>query len=118
VEKGALVMAIEDYFDTQFSALKASGAGDGMGGQETSYTVDFTFYGVTDLIQGYRSTVAAQFKEKATHILMCPISTALKPKHLIDDGVSRWRVLNVDNPMSRDHHLEAILEYIGASPEE
>ncbi len=111
-------MAVEDYFDTQFKALKAAGEGDGMGGTDLSHTVEFSFYGVTDLIQGHRSPVASQYKEKATHVLMCPIGTALKPKHLIDDGVSRWRVLNVDNPMSRDHHLEAILEYIGASPEE
>jgi len=111
-------MAIEDYFDTEFKALKGTGEGDGMGGKTSAYTTDFTLYGLTDLLQGSRAVVAAQYKEKATHILMCPIGTALTSKHLIDDGVSRWRVLNVDNPVSRDSHIEAILEYIGTSPEE
>jgi len=111
-------MAVEDYFNTQFSALKADGTGDGMGGQTTGHAVDFTFYGVTDLIQGFRSTVAAQYKEKATHVLMCPIGTAITTKHLIDDGTSCWRVLYVDDPMSRGHHTEAILEYMGVSKQE
>mgnify|MGYP001111560265 CR=1 FL=1 len=113
-----MVMAIEDYFDTEFKALKAAGEGDGMGGKTSAYTTDFTLYGVTDLLQGSRASVAAQYKEKATHILMCTIGTAITTKHLIDDGTSCWRVLNVDNPISRDHHTEAILEYMGVSKQE
>jgi len=109
-------MAIEDYFNTQFSALKAGGSSDGMGGRTSSSSVDLSFYGVVDLIEGYKSMSAAQYTEKATHVLLCPIGTALNTKHLISDGISLWRILHIDNPVSRAHHLEVILEYIGVSP--
>jgi len=113
--KGEMVMAIEDYFNTQFSASTITSVPDGMGGQTEGVTIEFTFYGVADLISGSKNMVAAQFAEKATHILLCPIGTALKTKHLIADGVSKWRILNIDNPISRGHHLEVILEYIGVA---
>lgn len=108
-------MAVEDYFDTQFSAKKITKVDDGMGGQIETPVLDFTFYGTTDLLSGSKNMVAAQYAEKATHILLCPIDTALNTKHLIDDGVSKWRILNIDNPVSRGHHLEVILEYTGAA---
>jgi len=108
-------MAIEDYFETQFSALKIENIPDGMGGQTEGEVVDFTFYGTTDLLSGSKNMVAAQYAEKATHILLCPIGTAINKKHLIDDGVSKWRVIWPDDPVRKGHHLEVILEYIGVS---
>jgi len=108
-------MAIEDYFDTQFSALKIESVDDGMGGQTDTEVLDFTFYGIADLLSGSKNMVAAQYVEKATHILLCPIGTNLKTNQLISDGTSKWRILNIDNPVSRGHHLEVILEYIGVS---
>ena len=75
----------------------------------------FTFNGAIDLISGSKNMVAAQYAERATHILLCPIGIALESKHLIDDGISKWRILNIDDPVRRGHHLEVILEYIGVS---
>lgn len=108
-------MAIEDYFNTEFKALISDGSNDGMGGKKTALSVDFAFMGIVDLIQGYRMMTAGQYAEKATHILLCPIGTAVNIKHVIDDGISQWRILNIDNPTSRGHHLEVLLEYIGLS---
>jgi len=108
-------MAVEDYFNTQFSAFKITKVGDGMGGQTDTEVLDFTFYGIADLLSGSKNMVAAQYAEKATHILLCPIGTNLNTKHLIDDGTSKWRILNIDNPVLRGHHLEILLEYIGVS---
>jgi hypothetical protein len=62
---------------------------------------------------GREAHIAAQWIDKATHIMGCSSTCSwIKNYHRIKDSDSLiYRVLHVDNPIRRNHHLEILLEY-------
>jgi len=108
-------MAIEDYFNTeltvQSSAAAASGDMGGAGGAWSDTTVKIK--GSLDRLSGSKSGIAAQFIETATHVFLCPASSAVTTANRLKEGSNIYRILYIDTPLNMSHHLEIILELLG-----
>ncbi len=106
---------ISDYFTESFTVEAATTAKATIGSWAPVWATLGTFTGFMDYLSGGDMQVSAQFIDKATHIIGCPSTcTWILNKHRIKDSDSKiYRVLHVDNPVRRSHHLEILLEYIG-----
>ena len=106
---------IEDYFTETFTveAQTTAASVSAIGSYKPTWGTLATITGFMDYLSGQERNVAAQYIDKATHIIGCSSTcTWLKAYHRIKDSDSKiYRVLHVDNPVRRSHHLEVLLEY-------
>ena len=104
-------MAIIDYFDKAVTIQRVTISSNGMGGQTESWATHLSIDALIDYSGGQKQEVAAQYADKATHILMC---AAGKDITIFDRAVYNsevYRILHVDTPFS--NHMEILLEYVG-----
>lgn len=86
---------------------------DGMGGWTEDWTTVGTVEGVLDLMaQSDNSYIPAQKAlERSTHIFICDTHPEVQQGRWLKDGDKYFEILDVDNPVEGDHHLEVYLEY-------
>jgi hypothetical protein len=104
---------ISDFYTESFTVEQHTTAKATIGSWAPVWSMLGTFKGFMDYLSGRDMPVAAQFIDRATHIVGCSsTNTWIKNKHRIKDADSYiYRVLHVDNPVRREHHLEILLEY-------
>jgi hypothetical protein len=105
---------ISDYYTQNFTVeAETTDNKAAIGSWAPTWATLGTFKGWMDYLTGRESLAAAQFIDKATHMIGCSSTNSwILPSHRIKDSDSKiYRVLHVDNPIRRDHHLEIILEY-------
>ena len=106
---------ITDYFTKTFTVESQTTASSvsAIGAYSPTYGTLGTFKGFIDYLSGGERGIANQYIDKATHIIGCPSTcTWIYPRHRIKDADSNiYRILNIDNPIGRSHHLEILLEY-------
>jgi hypothetical protein len=107
---------ISDYYTESFTVEQKSSAKSTIGSWAPVWSPLGTFKGFIDyavIVSGRESHIGAQFIDKATHVIGCASTNSwILPSHRIKDSDSKiYRVLHVDNPIRRDHHLEILLEY-------
>lgn len=103
---------ITDYFDKSVIIQRNTVSSNGFGGQSETWTTHITIDCLIDYLGGQKQQVAAQFADKATHILICAVGQDIT---IFDRAVYNsevYRILHVDSPFSR--HMEILLEYVGA----
>jgi head-tail adaptor len=105
---------ISDYFTTTINILSATAAVNDMGDYVQTFATASTVTGLIDLLSGSKANVASQYIEKATHVMFLTYGTSITDQAKIVSGGKTYRVLYVDsNPITRNHHIEVILEYVG-----
>lgn len=107
---------ISDYYNKTFTVESQTATVSTIGSWKPTWATLGTFKGFMDyamITSGREMHVAAQWIDKATHIIGCSSTNSwILPKHRIKDANSKiYRVLHCDNPMNRDHHIEILLEY-------
>ena len=106
---------ISDYYTKTFTVEGATTASQtsAIGSWAPVLGTVGTFKGFMDYLSGQEQAVAAQYIDKATHIIGCSSTCSwVYNYHRIKDSDSKiYRVLHTDNPVYRDHHLEILLEY-------
>jgi len=104
---------ITDYFTEAFTVEASTTTVSAIGSWAPAWATLGTFSGFMDYLTGREIMVSAQFIDKATHIIGCPSTcTWIKTAHRILDSNSKvYRILHIDNPVFRDHHLEILLGY-------
>jgi hypothetical protein len=109
---------ISDFFTESFTVQQQTTATtvSTIGSWKPTWGTLGTFKGFMDyavVTSGREMRVGAQYIDKATHIIGAPSTcTWIKNSHRILDSDSLiYRVLHVDNPIRRDHHIEILLEY-------
>lgn len=107
---------ISDYYTETFTVEAASSTVSALGSWNPTWTTAGTIKGWIDQIRGDEQQIAAQWAEKATHIVGCSSTCSwVQNNHRIKDSASKiYRVLDIDNPLRRNHHLEILLEYNAA----
>ena len=104
-------MAIKDYYTETFIIESPSTTVSDIGGWTPSYSTLSTILGAIDELTGQDQNIAKQYIDKATHILFCSSTVTITSKYRVTYDSEYYRVLNVDNPVKRSHHLEVLLEY-------
>ena len=106
---------IQDYYTESFTVEAPTSAKATIGSWAPTWASAGTFKGWIDYLSGRESQISAQFVDRATHIIGCSSTCGwILNKHRIKDSDSKiYRVLHVDNPIRRSHHLEILLEYTG-----
>ena len=106
---------IEDYYTEAFTveAQTTAATRSGIGSYKPTWGTLGTIMGFMDYLTGREVAVSAQYVEKASHIIGCSSTcTWVRNYHRIKDSDNKvYRVLHVDNPVRRSHHLEILLEY-------
>lgn len=106
---------IEDFYTESFTVTGKTTAASvsAIGSFNPTFGSVGSFMGFMDYLSGQERPVAAQYIDKATHIIGCSSTCSwIKPAYKISDSNSKvYRVLHIDNPIMRDHHLEILLEY-------
>ena len=106
---------ISDFYDQSFTVTTPSTTTTSMGSLEPTWSTVATFKGWIDKVSGQEQRVAAQHLGVVTHVIGCSsTNTWILKKHRIVDADSLiFRVVDTDNPVKRNHHLEILLEYNG-----
>jgi len=104
---------VSDYYTNLFTVEKNSSAVATIGSWAPVWSTLGTFYGWIDYISGQEQMIAAQYIGKASHIIGCSSTVSwVTSAHRIKDSDSKiYRILNVDNPLRKSHHMEFLLEY-------
>lgn len=104
---------ISDYYTNTFTVETPSTTIATIGSWNPSWSSAGTFKGFMDYLSGQDQRVAQQFIDRATHIIGCSsTNTWIYNYQRIKDSNSKiYRVLHIDNPVMRSHHLEILLEY-------
>jgi len=104
---------IEDFYTESFTVEAATTAKATIGSWAPTWASAGTFKGWIDYLFGKDVQVSAQFADKASHIIGCSSTCSwIKNYHrILDSDSKKYRVLHVDNPVRRSHHLEILLEY-------
>lgn len=103
---------IKDFFIDDVDILESTSTTNSMGNHIDTYATASTVKGLIDLVRGGKEIVGAQYLQKATHYLFVDYDTSITDNNLVECNNKRYRVLNVDNPIQRDNHLEVLLEYV------
>jgi len=110
---------ISDYYDQDFTVeYESSTVKSALGSWKPSFTTVATFKGFMDMMnKGVGSNqVGAQWLDSASHIIGCSSTNSwIKPEYKIKDSDNNiYRVLHIDNPIRRNHHLEIYVEFHGS----
>ncbi len=113
------IRMISDFYTESFTVETPSSAKSTIGSWAPTWSTLGTFKGFIDyamITKGREARISAQYLDRATHIIGCSSTcTWVLNKHRILDSDSLiYRVLHVDNPIRRNHHLEILLEYVGS----
>ena len=101
------------FFNQTINILTATSTVNDLGDYVSTYTTATTVTGLIDLIAGSKETVGAQYIQKATHVMFAQHGTSINDQAKVYCESKTYRVLYVDNPVNRSHHLEVILEHVG-----
>jgi len=101
------------FFNQTINILTATSTVNDLGDYVSTYTTAATVTGLIDLITGGKETVGAQYIQRATHVMFAKHGTSINDQAKVISGGKTYRVLYVDNPVNRNHHLEVILEHVG-----
>ncbi|MDY6038441.1 MAG: phage head closure protein [Eubacterium sp.] len=84
-------------------------------GESVSSWVDYkTIKGWLDYTSGANDLSKHHAKvQDTTHIFMCDYQTDIKPDYRLKIHNDIYAILQVDNPMEMNKHLEIYLKYIG-----
>lgn len=104
-------MAIIDYFDKSVIIQRVTVSSNGMGGQSKSWATNLTIDAMIDYLGGQKTQIAAQYADRATHILICAAGKDITVSDRAVYNSEVYRILHVDTPFS--NHMEILLEYVG-----
>jgi len=112
MEKSGVCM-IKDYYTSTFIIEAPSTTKNALGAWNPTWSTLGTITGFMDYLTGQDTQVAAQFIDKATHIIGCSSTcTWITNNHRVLNAAGLYfRVLHVDNPVLRNHHMEILVGY-------
>lgn len=101
-----------------FSVMKLIKKDNGIGGKVEKENEVFKIQGFLDLAQGFgangENSNLNSFLQESTHILITDYKEDISNKNwIIDSKGNRYNIVLVDDPVSRHHHLEIYLKFIG-----
>ena len=107
------VFMIKDYYTSTFVIESPSTVKNALGAWNPVWSTAGSIIGFMDYLAGSDQKISAQFIDKATHIIGCSSTCSwIKNKYRVVNAAGLYfRVLHVDNPVLRNHHLEILLEY-------
>lgn len=91
---------------------------NGIGGNAEKEDEVFKVQGFLDLAQGFgangENSNLNSFLQESTHILITDYREDISNKNwIIDSKGNRYNIVLVDDPVSRHHHLEIYLKFVG-----
>ncbi|WP_424765697.1 head-tail adaptor protein [Paenibacillus sp. sgz302251] len=104
---------IADYYNQSVIIQRKTSVPNGIGGYVENWANHITLNGLIDQISGNEKNIAAQFADSATHILISEAGYEIKSTDRAVCEGEIYRILNPDNPMGMNHHLEILLVYEG-----
>lgn len=102
---------ITDFFTQSIVIQRVTRSDNEIGGYSESWSTHLAFDGLIDYLSGQKQQIAAQYTDKATHILMCEVGKDITIADRVYFDSEIYRILHVDSPFQR--HMEILLEYVG-----
>ena len=107
---------INDFYTQSILIQSKTTASNAIGGQIETWSTKATIDGYIDDIGGQKQEIAAQYTDKATHILMCSAGSDIDLFDRVYFNSETYRILHVDTVFG--HHMEVLLEYVGVDNNE
>ena len=106
---------ITDYYTETFTVERPSTAKSAIGAYDPTFTSVGTLNGWLDYVTGREMQTAAQWLPEVTHVIGCSSTNSwvLNSDRIKDADGLYYRIVNRDNPVNRNHHLEILLSYKG-----
>jgi len=107
---------INDFMTQTHVIQRVTVSSNGIGGQSETWATHLTISGYIDYLGGQKQEVAAQYADKATHILICETGHDITVEDRVYYNSEVYRILHVDTVFN--HHMEVLLQYVGVDNNE